>query len=65
MGTEMGRQPWIIYGLLKTPDASSEVLNTGTAIAGLILVASLLTIMMVFFIIYSLRAVSVGPDSHD
>ncbi len=27
--TEMGRQPWIVYGLMKTPDAVSPTVSTG------------------------------------
>lgn len=39
--TEMGRQPWVVYGLLKTSDARSPLVSSGdiiTSLAGYVLI---------------------------
>jgi cytochrome d ubiquinol oxidase subunit I len=47
---EIGRQPWIVYGLLRTQDAVSKNLSTGDVLGSLI----------AFIVIYcSLAAVDV------
>jgi cytochrome d ubiquinol oxidase subunit I len=35
--TEMGRQPWVVYGLMKTEDAFSPNLTAGMVLTSLIL----------------------------
>lgn len=44
--TEIGRQPWIVYGLIKTSDAASPIAASQVAISlvGFIVVYSLLGI---------------------
>jgi cytochrome d ubiquinol oxidase subunit I len=44
MVTEVGRQPWIVYGLMRTSDAVSPIAasQVGVTLAGFILVYSLL-----------------------
>ncbi len=44
--TEIGRQPWIVYGLLRTADASSRAISAGDVLASLV----------GFVVIYSLLA---------
>jgi cytochrome d ubiquinol oxidase subunit I len=46
--TEMGRQPWIVFGLLKTAQAVSPTVNAG----------SVLTTLIVFSLIYGILAVA-------
>ncbi len=51
--TEMGRQPWIVYGLLRTQDAVSLSIRPGDVIAsivGFLIIYSLLAITDVFLI---------------
>jgi cytochrome d ubiquinol oxidase subunit I len=62
--TEVGRQPWIVYGILRTQDATSPV--SGTPIA-LSLAAFLITYVFVFGAgsYYILRLIGKGPDSED
>jgi cytochrome bd ubiquinol oxidase subunit I len=45
--TEMGRQPWVVYGLLRTRDAVSPGVSTG----------ELLTSLIVFTLLYAVLAV--------
>jgi cytochrome d ubiquinol oxidase subunit I len=43
--TEAGRQPWVVYGLLKTEDAVSGVVSTWTVALSLAVFASLYTVL--------------------
>ncbi|GAP15211.1 cytochrome bd-I ubiquinol oxidase subunit 1 apoprotein [Longilinea arvoryzae] len=60
--TEIGRQPWVVYGLLKTEDAFSPNLSTGMVLASLIgftLVYGLLLIADVYLLAKYAKA---GPE---
>ena len=58
--TEMGRQPWVIYGVMRTADASSP---QSTAQMGLTLILFVLVYFSVFSlgIMYMMRLVRKGP----
>lgn len=43
--TEVGRQPWVIYGLLRTADAASPIAKEGVA-------GSLLAFIVVYFLVF-------------
>jgi len=60
--TEVGRQPWIVYGVLRTQDAASPVGGTPIAIS---LAAFIITYVFVFGAgsYYILRLIGRGPDS--
>ena len=45
--TEMGRQPWIVFGLMKTADGVSLVVAGGTVLASLIIFTLLYGVLMV------------------
>jgi cytochrome bd ubiquinol oxidase subunit I len=58
---EVGRQPWIIYGLLRTSDAVStlSVASVGFTTLGYFLIDSLLLAM---FVLFAWRIIRKGPD---
>jgi len=58
---EVGRQPWIIYGLLRTSDAASalSVGSVGFTTAAYFVIDSLL---LVTFVIFACRIIRKGPD---
>jgi cytochrome d ubiquinol oxidase subunit I len=62
--TEIGRQPWVIYGLMRTRDAVS--LHSATQMS-----ISLVTFVVVYFfvfgvgLVYVLRLVRKGPVPHE
>jgi cytochrome d ubiquinol oxidase subunit I len=62
--TEIGRQPYVVYGVMRTQEAVSPV--TGEPIA-LSLAAFLLTYVFVFGAgsYYILRLIGKGPDTDD
>jgi cytochrome d ubiquinol oxidase subunit I len=61
--TEIGRQPWVVYGILRTKDAVSDH-STMT------LSATLVTFMIVYFLVFGagirfmLKIVAHGPDHY-
>jgi cytochrome d ubiquinol oxidase subunit I len=63
--TEVGRQPWLVYGLLKTEQGVTSNLSAGNAMfsllgfIGIYLVAGLLYLLLIF------KTISRGPESHD
>jgi len=61
--TEMGRQPWVVYGVMRTRDAVS---NHSAATLGLSLVLFVIAYFSVFStgIYYMLRLVAKGPPVH-
>jgi cytochrome d ubiquinol oxidase subunit I len=61
--TESGRQPWLVYGLLRTADAISPV--PGASIAGtLFLFVVVYGIVFSFGIYYINRLIAQGPQGH-
>jgi cytochrome d ubiquinol oxidase subunit I len=62
--TEIGRQPYIVYGVLRTGEAASPVLGTPIAIS---LLAFIITYVFVFGAgsYYILTLIGKGPDSRD
>ncbi len=59
--TELGRQPWIVYGMMKTTDAASRVAGyqVGLSLAAFIIVYTLLGIACFYLIIKYARK---GPE---
>jgi cytochrome d ubiquinol oxidase subunit I len=64
--TEMGRQPWVVYGLLKTEDAFSPNLTPGmvlTSLIGFTLVYGLLLVADVYLLAkYAKAGVETAPQ---
>jgi len=60
--TEMGRQPWVVFGLLKTQDAVSKVVSPGLALASLIGFALLYGVLMAVDVYLLQRFARSGPE---
>ncbi|MCK9992841.1 MAG: cytochrome bd ubiquinol oxidase subunit I [Alphaproteobacteria bacterium] len=60
--TEAGRQPWVVYGLLRTRDAAS-VIAPHEVLTTLIAFAALYSVLLAAFIFYLVRLVKQGFDS--
>jgi cytochrome d ubiquinol oxidase subunit I len=61
---EMGRQPWVVYGLLKTSDALSKTVKTNQVIFSMILFTLVYSILLVLFLYLLNRKIKHGPDSN-
>ncbi|MBW8305065.1 MAG: cytochrome ubiquinol oxidase subunit I [Brevundimonas sp.] len=58
--TEVGRQPWVVQGVLRTADAISPV-TTGSVVTSLLIYVTVYAIVFVAGAIYILRLLNEGP----
>jgi cytochrome d ubiquinol oxidase subunit I len=63
MVTEVGRQPWIIYGIMKTADGVSPTVAAGETIFTIIGFAGLYFLLGVLFLFLVLREIGIGPGA--
>jgi cytochrome d ubiquinol oxidase subunit I len=63
MTTELGRQPWLIYGLYHTRDGYSKVVTNGDTIFTLIGFTGLYFVLGVMFLVLVGREIAHGPDA--
>ena len=63
--TEMGRQPWIVQGLLKTENAMSPNVTSGMILITLIGFVAIYAALMVADIYLLTRFAKAGPDATD
>jgi cytochrome d ubiquinol oxidase subunit I len=61
LSTELGRQPWVVYGLLRTRDAASPLVHPGSALFTLIGFCGLYFVLGLLFAFLVLREVAHGP----
>jgi cytochrome bd ubiquinol oxidase subunit I len=60
--TEVGRQPWIIYGLMKTSAGSSPTVASGVTLFTLIGFAGMYFLLGVLFLHLVLNEIAIGPS---
>ncbi|MGF6921086.1 cytochrome ubiquinol oxidase subunit I [Paraburkholderia sp. 40] len=58
---EVGRQPWLVYGLLRTEHAASAI-PAGTVLGSMIMFCALFVILIVSFFVFARRWLRQGPD---
>jgi len=63
IAAEVGRQPWIIYKLMKTSDASSVVVSAGQITFSLIMFFLIYLLLAAMFIKIFLKIVQKGPTA--
>ena len=59
---EMGRQPWVVYGLLRTSEAFSQAVTENQVLFSLILFFMVYALLLVLFIYLLDRKIKGGPD---
>jgi cytochrome d ubiquinol oxidase subunit I len=62
MTAELGRQPWLIYGLFRTRDGFSKVVSNGNVIFTLIGFVGLYFVVGILFLYLVGREISHGPE---
>ena len=65
MTAELGRQPWLVYGLLKTSEGISPLVHSGNALFTLLGFVGMYFLMGVLFLFLFWELVSHGPKSSD
>ncbi|MFM1930879.1 MAG: hypothetical protein RL226_182 [Bacteroidota bacterium] len=61
---EMGRQPWVVYGLLRTDQAFSQAVSESQLVFSLILFFILYTVLLFLFLYLLHRKIKHGPGDH-
>jgi cytochrome d ubiquinol oxidase subunit I len=61
--TEMGRQPWVVYGLLKTSDARSPLVGSGSIIITIVGYTLLYGVLLIVGGRLFLREIAHGPEA--
>jgi cytochrome d ubiquinol oxidase subunit I len=59
--TELGRQPWIVFGLLHTISGSSQVLSSGNVLFTLIGFAGMYLLLGLFYVLLVVYEALRGP----
>jgi cytochrome d ubiquinol oxidase subunit I len=62
MTSELGRQPWLVYGLFHTRDGYSKVVSSGDTIFTLIGFVGLYFVLGVLFLSLAGREIDRGPE---
>jgi cytochrome d ubiquinol oxidase subunit I len=60
---EMGRQPWVVYGLLRTSDALSKSVQANQVLFSLILFFVVYLVLFLLFIYLMNKKIKSGPES--
>jgi cytochrome d ubiquinol oxidase subunit I len=60
---ELGRQPWLAYGLFRTEEGVSPLVSSGSVLFTLIGFAGMYLIMGLLYILLMVREVAHGPES--
>lgn len=58
---EMGRQPWVVYGLLRTSDALSKAVTANQVLFSLILFFLIYTLLLALFLYMMNKKIQHGP----
>ena len=61
---EVGRQPWTVYGVLRTADALTPFLTTRAATISLVVFCAIYTFIFSFGVFYIYRLLRAGPVGH-
>ncbi len=65
VSAEVGRQPWIVYGLLRTSEALSKVVTSEQIVFSLILFSIIYLLLFVLFIYLLNEKIQHGPEDPD
>jgi cytochrome bd ubiquinol oxidase subunit I len=62
---EIGRQPWIVYGLMRTADGVSDTVSAGDVLFSLILFTLIYLALLVVFLVLLDQKIKHGPHADD
>ena len=62
MTAELGRQPWLIYGLMRTSEGFSDTVSAGNGLFTLLGFMGLYTLLGLLFTVLVYREISNGPE---
>jgi cytochrome d ubiquinol oxidase subunit I len=59
---EVGRQPWIVYGLLRTSEGASKVVKADVVLSSLIMFTLIYLLLFILFIFLLDQKINNGPE---
>jgi cytochrome bd ubiquinol oxidase subunit I len=62
IAAEVGRQPWIVYHLLRTKDAFSQVVTTGEVVFSFVLFGVIYSALFALYMFLLLKKIKAGPE---
>ena len=62
MTAEMGRQPWLVYGLLRTEEGFSKLVSAGNGWFTFLGFAGMYTVLGILFLFLVRREIEIGPE---
>jgi cytochrome d ubiquinol oxidase subunit I len=62
MTAELGRQPWLVYGLQRTSDGASHLVSAGNALFSLLGFLGMYAILSILFLFLVYREIEHGPE---
>jgi cytochrome d ubiquinol oxidase subunit I len=62
---EVGRQPWIVYGLLRTSEALSKAVEANQIVFSLVLFSIVYLLLFILFIFLLDQKIKHGPEDYD
>lgn len=65
ISAEVGRQPWVVQGILKTSDALSKTVTAEQVLFSIILFSIIYIALLSLFIFILLKKIKAGPEAHD
>jgi cytochrome d ubiquinol oxidase subunit I len=65
MTAELGRQPWLVYGLMRTADGYSKNVSAGNGMFTLLGFMGLYTVLGILFLFLIRRELETGPGGHE
>jgi cytochrome d ubiquinol oxidase subunit I len=61
MTAELGRQPWLVYGLMRTEDGYSKTVSAGNGMFTLLGFMGIYTVLGILFLFLIWREIDHGP----
>ncbi len=65
MTAEIGRQPWIVYGLLRTSQGLSKAITANVVLTSLVMFTLIYLLLFVLYIYLFDTKIKLGPDETD
>jgi cytochrome d ubiquinol oxidase subunit I len=62
MTAELGRQPWLVYGLMRTADGYSKTVSAGNGTFTLLGFLGMYTVLGILFLFLVRREIEIGPS---
>ncbi len=62
VAAEVGRQPWVVYGLLRTSDATSKSVPAGQVLASLVMFGVIYALLLAVYVFVLNAKIQHGPD---